>query len=128
MKTNDEEVAEIVAEITRFANAYDECDRVTATTIALAETWLKFAIAVTPQGAWKRPHASPSACQEVIVEWHNSARQVTLFIDDEGAQYVKSWGANINDEMEDGELTQDGLVGLLRWLRGDDENEAPTRS
>ena len=127
MKTNDEEVAEMVADITRFASAYDECNRVTAATIALAETWLKFAIAATPQGAWKRPHSSPSACQEVIVEWHNGARQVRLFIDDDGAQYVKSWGKNIVTEMEDGGLTKDGLVALLRWLRGDDENEAPTR-
>ena len=127
MRTNDEEIAEIVADITRFAIAYVEANRASAATIALAETWLKFAIAVTPQGAWKRPHASHSACQEVIVEWHNGARQVTLFIDDDGAQYVKSWGANIVTEMEDGEVTQDGLVALLRWLRGDDENEAPTR-
>lgn len=127
MKTNDEEVAELVANITRIANSYDEGDRASEATIALAETWLRLAIAVTPQGAWRRPLASATVRQEATVEWHNGPRQVTLYFDADGAQYLKSWGANINTEMEDGELTQDGLVALLRWLRGDDENEAPTR-
>ena len=127
MKTNDQEIAELVGNITRIANSYDECDRASAATIALAETWLRFAIETTPQGSWRRPIASANVRQEATVEWHNGARQVRLYFDADGAQYLKSWGKNVNTEMEDGELTKDGLVALLRWLRGDDENEAPTR-
>lgn len=128
MKTNDEEVAEMVADITRIANMDDECDRASAVTIDLAETWLRLAIEATPQGSWERPGVSANSRREVTAEWYGDPRHVTLWFDDEGAHYLKSWGKNILTEMEDGELTKDGLVALLRWLRGDDENEAPTRS
>jgi len=40
-------------------------------------------------------------------------KKITLFGD---GTYLKSWGTSIEDEMEHGDLTEDNLDELLRWI------------
>lgn len=52
---------------------------------------------------------------EVVLEWWNGERKLTVYIESEGMHYVKSWGADINTDMQDGDLQPDALYPLIEW-------------
>lgn len=65
---------------------------------------------------WSAPHISATEDGEVTMEWWRDSRKLSLYISDEKVEYIKVWGSNINDEMEDGELQLGVFFHLWNWL------------
>jgi hypothetical protein len=89
--------------------------------IAYAETWLTDLYRrITEQGArWHAPHVTSSAEGEVVFEWWNDDRKLTLYCSGTDASYVKVWGPDIVTQMEDGDATApDAGEALWYWLTG----------
>lgn len=67
---------------------------------------------------WQAPHISASEAGEIVFEWWSGDRKLTIYIGAESLAYVKSWGPNLEDEMEDGPLTGDEFLHQWAWLFG----------
>lgn len=54
---------------------------------------------------------------EVIFEWFNGEKELSVYVSDESIDYIKAWGTNIHTEMEDGILDNPSSVrSLWQWL------------
>ena len=65
---------------------------------------------------WQRPHISASEEGEVVLEWWNGDRKLTVYIGADQASFIKSWGPHVVNDMEDGGLSHDGFAALWSWL------------
>ena len=75
-----------------------------------------FIAAAEKTGGWKLPHVSANESGEVLLEWWKSEKKLTLFVRADGIDYLRVWGADIEHEMTDGELTAEAFPGLWSWL------------
>jgi len=67
---------------------------------------------------WSEPHLNVSPDDEIVFEWWNADRKLTMYISGESAQFIKVWGANIDSEMEDGYAeSSEELSALWNWLQ-----------
>ena len=59
-------------------------------------------------------------CGLPVHEWWTGGRKLTVYEDDVNGlvSYVKTWGANIDTEMEDGGCAAEGIPALVEWVRG----------
>jgi hypothetical protein len=87
--------------------------------IAYAEAWLRSLY----QGAerwgapWREPHVTSSAEGEVVSEWWNGPKKLTVYCTGAEASYVKVWGPDICTEMEDGDASAPAIQQQLwSWL------------
>lgn len=63
------------------------------------------------------PHLVTSPDGEVVFEWWYDQRKVTLYVSDDSLFFVKSWGADMSAEMEDGSVpTVSSVPELVAWL------------
>ena len=70
--------------------------------IALSNTWW-----------WDSPLVNVSSKNEIVLEWWNKERQITIYVYEEVIDYIKVWGADMDNEMEDGSVTLDeDLIGF----------------
>lgn len=53
---------------------------------------------------WKPPLISKNADDETVCEWWNGNRKLTIYADVDGLWYIKAWGADMDNEMEDGAI------------------------
>lgn len=67
---------------------------------------------------WQSPYISASEDGEIVFEWWNGVRKLTIYVGVEESTYLKSWGPHIVDEMEDGVLIQSWDPSLWIWLLG----------
>lgn len=67
---------------------------------------------------WLDPHISASEDGDVLLEWWSSNRKLSIYVDENEAEFIKVWGTNINSEMEDGLLTTGKFFDLWTWLQG----------
>jgi hypothetical protein len=67
---------------------------------------------------WQSPYISASEDGEIIFEWWNGVRKLTIYVGAEQSTFLKSWGPHIVDEMEDGILPQSWDPALWVWLFG----------
>jgi len=66
---------------------------------------------------WMKPNVTASADGEVVFEWWNGTKKLTIYIRDQSAEYVKVWGADIDTEMSDGNADLSSIrQSLWRWL------------
>jgi len=67
---------------------------------------------------WTNPHIGSNERGEIALEWWRGERTLTLFIrSEEQLDYLKAWGSDIENEMEDGEVSRlADFVALSRWL------------
>ena len=55
--------------------------------------------------------------QEVTLEWWNANKKLTIYFSGAAIDYIRVWGANIKNEMEDGEIMNPfSFVALWQWL------------
>ena len=55
--------------------------------------------------------------QEVSLEWWNANKKLTIYFSDAAIDYIRVWGPNIKNEMEDGEIMNPFFfVALWQWL------------
>jgi hypothetical protein len=64
---------------------------------------------------WQSPYISASEDGEIVFEWWNGVRKLTIYVGVEQVTFLKSWGSRIVEDMEDGVLqTWDPM--LWAWL------------
>ena len=73
---------------------------------ALNFVMLLFNDAVAGRLPWISPNATANADGDVVLEWWaaGSKKLTTYFMSDGTAEYIKSWGPDVESEMEDGIL------------------------
>ena len=72
----------------------------------------------TATGWWQSPHISASEDGEIVFEWWNGVRKLTIYVGAEQSTFLKSWGPHVVEDMEDGVLTQTWDPSLSVWLFG----------
>src|SRR5258708_18603046 len=66
---------------------------------------------------WIKPNISASGDGEVVFGWRNGTKRLTIYIGEQNAEYVRTWGPDINDEMDDGNADLTGArQSLWEWL------------
>ena len=67
---------------------------------------------------WWEPHIGCNERGQVTLEWWHNSRTLTLFIrSSTRVDYLKSWGTDIDTEMEDGEVSRiSDFLALSGWL------------
>jgi|SRR3954467_6932383 hypothetical protein len=68
-------------------------------------------------GGWRLPHITSTEAGEIVFEWWRGARNLTLYFSDEGAEYIKVWGPDIDDEMISGPLNNWSFSNAWLWLQ-----------
>jgi hypothetical protein len=70
-----------------------------------AEAWLRelYREVETAGIPWLQPHVTSSAEGEVVLEWWNDPKKLTLYFSASEAGFVRSWGPDIESEMDDGD-------------------------
>lgn len=70
-------------------------------------------------GAWSEPNVTVSTDGEIVFEWWHSDRKLTIYVTETGTEYIKVWGLDIFNEMEDGDA-QSSIMRqeLWSWLMG----------
>jgi hypothetical protein len=64
-----------------------------------------------------QPSILADVTEEVVFEWWSGKRKLSVYIGEKAIRYIKVWGIDINQEMEDGELsTGSKFSDLWAWL------------
>ena len=66
---------------------------------------------------WNEPLVNLSMESEIVFEWWYGDKKITMYILCDIAQYIKVWGEDIDNEMEDGlaNLSEE-ITELWKWL------------
>ncbi|MCK1629675.1 hypothetical protein [Bradyrhizobium sp. 162] len=68
-------------------------------------------------GSWSSPHITLSENNEIVFEWWNDHKKITLYFGDDEPEYIKVWGTDIDNEMDSGPLPGGwNLTALWLWL------------
>ncbi|MHB9149787.1 MAG: hypothetical protein ACYC33_06880 [Thermoleophilia bacterium] len=63
------------------------------------------------------PNLTVSPDGDVVAEWWVASRKLTVYFSDSGSEFIKVWGTDILDEMEEGDAEQASLAaGAWAWL------------
>ena len=65
---------------------------------------------------WSDPNVTASPHGEVVLEWWNREKKLTIYVSENQSDYVKVWGPDIDNEMDDGILSDNQIANLLVWL------------
>lgn len=88
-------------------------------TIKTAEKLIEkvHSIALKNNWWWHTPLLNISVDHEIVLEWWNSGKKITIYVKEEVIDYIKVWGADIENEMEDGSISlNDDLIDLWQWI------------
>lgn len=64
---------------------------------------------------WRDPHVGLNEEGDVVFEWWNGEKKLTLYVGASVVEYVKSWGPDIDLQMQAGVLDGE-LLRLWQWL------------
>jgi hypothetical protein len=74
-------------------------------------------IAQGEDAQWHAPHMTLSDEEEIVFEWWHGEHKLTFYISSNAIQYLKVWGFNIWNDMDEGtNPSYEELVALWRWL------------
>jgi len=66
---------------------------------------------------WGEPLVNLSFDSEIVFEWWHGSKKLTVYILGNTAEYIKVWGTDIDNEMEDGASSSPAeLTALWKWL------------
>lgn len=88
---------------------------VSAATIARATVLVEEAY-IAVSHIWSNPNVTASPHGEVVLEWWNKEKKLTIYVSENQSDYVKVWGPDIDKEMDDGVLSDNQIASLLVWL------------
>lgn len=75
---------------------------------------------------WCEPLINLGINSEIVFEWWNENKKLTVYILGNSAKYIKVWGADIDNEMEDGLATSPTeITDLWKWLSHEDLEYEP---
>ncbi len=86
-----------------------------------AVSWIKgmYWDALETGRGWRKPHVAADENGDVVLEWWNGEQGLTVYISEEEAIYIKDWGLDVVNEMEDGTAsTFAKRRELWSWLTG----------
>lgn len=68
--------------------------------------------------AWRQPHVAADETGDVTFEWWNGDKGLTIYVSVDGSvTYLKDWGPDMDDDMEDGPVsTSAERRELWAWL------------
>lgn len=84
-----------------------------------AQKWLEQlrTIATENQLWWHEPLVNISVDAEVVFEWWCEHKKLTVYILEDTAEYIKVWGPDIDNEMQDGLAKSSAeLTSLWKWM------------
>jgi hypothetical protein len=85
-----------------------------------ATTWIErmYDDVVRSELAWLKPHVAADENGEVTFEWWNGDKGLAIYVSpDGGVSYLKDWGPDMLDDMEDGPLaTPQERRDLWAWF------------
>ena len=88
-------------------------------TYKYAIEWLKQlrTVVAANQMWWGEPLVNLSFDSEIVFEWWHETKKLTVYILGNTAEYIKVWGTDIDNEMEDGTSSSPAeLMALWKWL------------
>lgn len=88
-------------------------------TYKYAIEWLKqlCTVVAANQMWWGEPLVNLSFDSEIVFEWWHETKKLTVYILGNTAEYIKVWGTDIDNEMEDGTSSSPAeLTALWKWL------------
>lgn len=65
---------------------------------------------------WKTPFVSSDEDGHITIQWNSGDHELHLEIRKEGTEYIKVWGANIENDMHLGILKPEDFFKLWDWL------------
>lgn len=82
-----------------------------------AENWIeRLFLEVADLGLiWIQPNVIADANGDVVFEWWHGKKKLTVYIEDESAEYVKVWGTDTHSEMSEGDAEPISTCRAL-WL------------
>jgi hypothetical protein len=82
-----------------------------------AENWIvRLFLEVADLGlTWIQPNVIADANGDVVFEWWHGKKKLTVYIEDESAEYIQIWGTNIHSEMSNGDAEPISTCRSL-WL------------
>lgn len=86
-----------------------------------ATSWLEqmYEDVMTTSGTWFAPSVVADAFGNVVFEWWEGDRKLTVYVTPTVVEYVKVWGPDMFSDMEDGYIEgAEGRQALWRWLMG----------
>jgi hypothetical protein len=97
-------------------NSYDSLEP-NPEAISHAENWIgRLFLEVADLGLpWIQPNVIADANGDVVFEWWHGKKKLTVYIEDESAEYVQVWGTNIHSEMSNGDAEPISTCRSL-WL------------
>lgn len=84
-----------------------------------AYSWIEafYEDTLTADKGWIAPHVVADAHGNVVLEWWEGRKKLTIYVHPETVEYVKVWGPDIFSDMEDGEIEgAEDHRALWRWL------------
>lgn len=99
-------------------NGYDACAP-QFEAVEYACRWISFFYkeVVSSGQKWLSPNVTASDEGEVVFEWWQGSKKLTVYVSNQSAEYLKVWGPDINANMEDGKADSSNTPGLLwKWL------------
>ncbi|MGL5033566.1 MAG: hypothetical protein ACRC6M_07170 [Microcystaceae cyanobacterium] len=68
---------------------------------------------------WHQPLLNISIDDEIVFEWWHKEKKLTIYVCPNTIDFIKVWGADMDDEMEDGSIylsNHDAILGLWQWI------------
>ncbi len=97
-------------------NGYDAA-RPNPASIAHAQAWVTELYRDIRPALWIRPHVVADADGDVVFEWWNGRKKLTVYVTPNTVEYVKVAGPDIASDMEDGTVGVDcDRLDLWHWL------------
>lgn len=93
----------------------------TSDAVLHAKKWIvQLFLEVADSGlTWIQPNVIADANGDVVFEWWQGKKKLTVYIEDESAEYIQVWGANIHSEMSNGDAASLSTCrSLWLWLIG----------
>lgn len=108
-----------IDQLAALSNNWDGHGSVRADSLSVANAHQFLEEAYQQSGAtagWQKPYICASEDGEIVFEWWNGNRKLTIYVEPQQTTYIRSRGPHVLDDMEDGVLPEDGISSLWAWL------------
>lgn len=110
-----------LGELSHWQAGWNGADALTPDRQAIAQAyqWLLLFSHVVSNARlpWLEPSVSASADGEVALEWWHNRKILTIYCNGRSIEYIRSWGVQILDEMDDGDASsKQAIQDLWNWL------------
>ena len=68
---------------------------------------------------WYQPLLNISIDDEIVFEWWHKEKKLTIYVCPNTIYFIKVWGPDMDDEMEDGSIylsNNDAILSLWQWI------------